>query len=885
MSLRSWFAALTRNVFHRDRVERDLNDELDAYVASVSTEKSRGGLSPAEAARAAAVENRGLESVKEQVRDVRAGERLDLIRRDLVFAARTLRKTPGFTIAAVLALALGIGATTAMLSVVNGVLLRPLPYADADRLVVILFKDRNPVSPQNFVDWRSQTRSFAELAAAEYWTPNLMGVEQPEKIDGLRLTAGMLPMLGVSPMLGRFFTAAEDTPGNEHVAVIGYGLWQRRFAGDSGIIGRTVLLDGERTTIIGVMPSTFQFAPFWATRAELWAPRAFDAATIANGGNSLRLFARLKPGISLQQARADLATVTARLDQQSPGSNRNATVQSLKTKVVGDVQTALLVLLVAVAFVLLIACANVAHMLLARAASRQRELGIRTALGATRGRLIGQMLVESVVLAVIGGLGGLLLAELGVRTLIAASPSSIPRVATVTIDLRVLLMTIGITAVTAIAFGLVPALRAAQVNLAETFRDGDRASSEGGGRARLRSVLVASEFALALVLLVGAGLMIRTFNALQHIDPGFDPRNVVTMAVSVTGTREADSTVRSAFYTEALTRIRAIPGVESASWINHVPIGGDLWGFSFAVVGQPKPKPGEVPNAAYRVVFPGYFRTMHASLLRGRDFTDADRVGAPKVVVINDYMAKRYWPGLDAIGKRILMDTSAITIVGVVKNMVREDWAAPAEEEFFFPYAQQHNYTGGDGSHFSYMTLVARAVCDAGRTCDAAALTAPIVNVVRGIDRNIPISGVSTMDALVSEATGDTRLYLALLGAFAIIAIVLASVGIYGVMSYSVARRTHEIGIRIALGAEPRGVLGMIVKQGMTVAVIGATAGVVVALGLTTLMSGLLYGVAPRDPVTFVGVIGVLCGVAFVASYVPARRATRIDPLAALRSD
>jgi predicted permease len=699
------------------------------------------------------------------------------------------------------------------------------------------------------------------------------------------MTAGMLPMLGVQPMLGRVFTPAEDTPGNEHVAVIGYGLWQRRFAGDKGIIGHSVLLDGERTTIIGVMPPTFHFAPFWATRAELWAPRAFDAATLANGGNSLRLFARLKPGVTLAQARADLATVTARLEQQAPGSNRGATVQLLKTKVVGDVQTALMVLLVAVAFVLLIACANVAHMLLARAASRQKELGIRTALGATRGRLIGLMLMESAVLAGVGGLLGLLLAQLGVRALIAASPSSIPRVATVSIDWRVLLMTLAVTASTAITFGLVPALRAAQVDLAETFKDGDRGSSEGSARARLRSVLVASEFALALVLLVGAGLMIRTFAALQRIDPGFDPRNVLTMAVSVTGTRESDSTVRQSMYVEALARIRSIPGVESASWINHVPIAGDVWGFGFAVEGRPKPKPGEIPNAAYRVIFPGYFHAMRATVLRGRDVSDADRAGTPRVVVINEFMAQKYWPDEDAIGNRIIMDTTAVTVVGVVKNMVRGDWAAPPAEEFFFPYAQQRGYVGNAASHFSYMTLVARATCDPGKTCDAAALATPIVNVLRNIDRNLPISDVRTMDSIVAGATGESRLYLVLLASFAIIAIALASVGIYGVMSYAVARRTHEIGIRIALGAEPFGVLRMIVRQGMAVALIGATVGAVLAAGLTSLMSGLLYGVAPRDPSTFAAVVGILCAVAFVASYIPARRATQIDPLAALRSE
>ena len=631
--------------------------------------------------------------------------------------------------------------------------------------------------------------------------------------------------------------------------------------------------------------ASFQFAPFWATHAEVFVPLPL-AANTNRGGQSLRAFARLRPGVTLEAARADLAAVTARLEREFPGTNKNVTVQSLKHKVVGDIQTPLLVLLVAVGLVLLIACANVAHMLLARAAFRQKELAIRTALGATRRRIVAQLLVESVLLALAGGVAGLLLAMWGVRALIAASPTIIPRVASVTIDGRVLVMTLLITATTSIVFGLLPALRAARVDLVDSFKDGDRGATEGARKSRLRSALVASEFALALVLLVGAGLMMRSFSALRAFDPGFDPRNVVTMTISVAGTKLDVPAARPAFFADALARVRALPGVESAGYINHLPIAGDQWGFPFAVEGRPKPKPGESPTAAYRVVVPGYFHAMRIPILRGRDISDADRLGAAQVVVINEFMAKTHWPGEDAIGKRITLDDSSwTTVVGVTKNTVREQWAAPDEEEMFLPFAQSRSFVTNPATRFAYLTLVARASCDGRPACDAAALTTPIARVVRTIDRNVAVSAVQTMSAVVGTATAESRFYVVLLGTFAAIALALAAVGIYGVMSYSVSRRTHEIGIRIALGAEPSRVLRLVVAQGTRVAAIGAGIGVVAAFGLTRLMSKLLYGVAPSDPVTFVVVTLVLCGVAVVASYLPARRATRIDPLSALRSD
>ncbi len=885
MSVLHRAASFLRTLVARERADRDLDAELRAYLEAVVAEKLRDGMPRDAAERAARIELGGMDVVKENARDARTGATVDVLVRDARFAARGLRRTPAFTIAAAVALALGIGATTALLSVVNAVLLRPLAYADADRLVVALHDGRNPVAPANFADWRAETRSFSGMAAAEYWTPDLTGGDDPSAINGLRITSGMLPLLGVPPLLGRVFTADEDQPGREFVTIISYGLWQRRFGGDSAVLRKSISLGGHVYRIVGVMPRTFQFAPFWATAAELWAPLVLGPEIAAGdrGGQSLRIFARLRPKVTLALARADLARVTTRLEHDYPGTNQNVQVVPLKDMVVGGIEAPLTILMVAVVFVLLIACANVAHMLLARSATRHRELAIRTALGATRRRLVVQMFVESVLLAIVGGAAGLALAVWGVRALVAASPAIIPRVANVTVDGGVLFMTIGITALTAITFGLLPALRVARVDLAQTFRDGDRASSDGLARGRMRSALVASEFTLALVLLVGAGLMIRSVMKLQQVDPGFDPRNVVTMLVSTVGTPAADSNRHASFYVDALSRVKAIPGVASASYVNHVPLGNEKWGVHFLVDGRPIPPRGQEPRATYRVVFPGYFATMRLPLLRGRDVAETDRLDAPGVVVVNEFMATKYWPGENPIGRRITLGARETTVVGVVKNDVRADWSAPPEEELFLPFFQQSRYVQGLGAS-RLMTLVARVTCTRSE-CDAAQLAPQIRAAIRSVEHNVPIFAVQTMRSLVDAANAESRFYLILLTGFAAIAVTLAAVGIYGVMSYAVSRRTHEIGIRIALGADPRSILGGVVRQGLTLATVGAGAGLVIAFALTRLMRGILYGVAPTDAVTFLAVTTLLFGVAGVASLIPARRATRVDPLEALRSD
>ena len=505
---------------------------------------------------------------------------------DLRYGVRSLVRTPGFAIIAIVALALGIGANTAIFSVVNAVLLRPLAYKDAGSLVTILHDGHDPVAVANYVDWRDQCRSFQSMAAAEYWRPNITRSDPPEHLLGLHVTQNLFPMLGVEPLLGRVFISGEDRKGFEHEVVLSYVLWMRRFAGDPGVLGRDITLDGETYTVVGVMPRDFKFAPFWAMHAELWVPAAFGDRVRDRGGNSLRVFARLKPGITLARARAEIVTVTARLERLYPGSNRGVQVTPLKEKVVGDIQTPLLMLLGACGFVLLIACANVAHMLLARTSDRQKEIAVRTALGAARSRIVAQFLTENLLLAVLGAGAGCLLALVGTRLLVVLSPGYIPRVETVGLDSRVLIFLLAVTTLTAILFGLVPAMHATVGSLGGALKQSGRGGGDGLWRNRMRSFFVASEFALAFMLLIGAGLMIRSFSALEAVDPGFNPENVLSMVVSVAGSNEALPEHRAVFYRQLLERVRALPGVQSAGAINHLPLRGDMWGWPFLIQGR-----------------------------------------------------------------------------------------------------------------------------------------------------------------------------------------------------------------------------------------------------------------------------------------------------------
>jgi putative ABC transport system permease protein len=884
MTVLSRLSSLWRNVVHKERGERELDEEMASYAALLADEKAARGATPEEARRQALIEMGGIEQVKENVREVRMGALLETVWQDARYGGRTLLRAPAFTAAALLALALGIGATTAIFSVVDAVLLRPLPYAHPERLAVVLHRGTRPVAPANFLDWRRQATAFERMGAAEYWQPNLGGTDRPEHVLGLHVTADILPMMGVAPLVGRAFTPEEDQPGREHEVVLSYSLWQRRFGGDPAVIGRPALLDGQKYTVVGVMPRGFEFPPFWATGAQLWAPMPFGERATSRRSQSLRVFARLAPGSTLDEARAQMASITARLEAEFPGTNREVTVRALDDIVVGGVRPALLVLLGAVGFVLLIACANVAHMLLARASVRHKEIALRFALGASRGRVVRQLLTESLLLAAVGGAAGLALAAAGLRALIAMSPGNLPRLETAGLDGRVLLVTAGLSLLTGIVFGLAPALQSSRAGVGSALREGERGSTSGAGRHRLRRLLMGSELALALVLLTGAGLMIRTFAALRAFDPGFRSGHLLTGVLSLTGARADEPAHRLPFYREVLERLRTEPGVVSASAINHLPLAGDLWGFPFHVEGLPPDAPGDAPSAAYRVVLPGYFATMGLPLVRGRDFDERDDAHAPGAIIVNQWLADRYWPGQDPIGKRLTLDAldkgpAWLTVVGVARNAARHDWAAPPENEMYLPLLQSADYLGVVRGPFSSLTLVVRTAGD-------PALLAPALrSAVWAADASVAVSDVQTMDEVVARSTASPRFYLLLLATFAGVALVLAAVGIYGVMSYSVARRRNEIGIRMALGAHPRTILRLVMGEAVRVSAAGAAAGLVAAVALTRSMSGLLYGVAPTDPATFAAVCALLTLVALVATYVPARRAIRVDPLAALRSE
>jgi putative ABC transport system permease protein len=808
---------------------------------------------------------------------------MEAILQDLRHAGRMLFNKPGFAALAVIALALGIGANSAIFSVVNAVLLRSLPYDAPERLAMVWGTtpqaDRASVSPADFLDYRERNEVFEQVAAFTAGGFTLTGAGDPEQIRGARVSADFFSVLGARPAAGRAFRAEDDEPGAGRVVVFSQKLWQRRFNSDEGIIGKSVNLNGQSFTVVGIMPAEFQFTVpgIFRSPAELWTPSALVKDNTTRGNRYLRVIGRLKPGVSLERAQADLAAIAGQLQQEYPGTNKGMGVRlvGLHEQIVGNVRPALLILLGTVAFVLLIACANVANLLLARAASRHKEIAIRMALGATRARLARQLITESMLLALIGGAFGILLALWGTDVLVSLSPANLPRVKEVGVDRYVLAFTLLISVLTGVLFGLAPALQASKPDLNEALKEGSRGSSENLGRGSLRRLLVIFEMAAALVLLIGAGLMVKSFLRLSEVNAGFDPRNVLTVTLSLPRAKYKEPRAQAAFFREAFERIEGLPGVESVGAINDLPLGGDRDSAAFAIEGRPAPPPGERPSTEWRLVNPDYFKAMSIPLLRGRAFTEDDAIDSPPVVVINDSFARRFFPNEDPVGRRIILDLTisnatpvAREVVGVAGDVRDLGLDAEPKPEVYAPYLQET---------VPYMALMVKA------KADPAALGAAVRGEVSAIDKDQPISGIQGMEQVIKDSVGGRRFNMTLFAIFAAVALLLAAVGIYGVMAYSVTRRTHEIGIRMALGASSRDVLRLVLGQGMALALIGMVVGLAVSAALTRVMSSLLYEVSATDPLTFAAIPLLLAGVALLACYIPARRAMKVDPMVALR--
>ena len=795
---------------------------------------------------------------------------------DVRYGLRVLRKRPGFTAVAVLALALGIGANTAIFSVVEAVLLRPLPY-DRPEQLVWMFEDAPDVpnrwvSYPNFLDWRARSRSFEAMSTIRGWALTLTGAGGgPESLNARMVSAEYFDVMRARPLLGRGFLLEEDRPGGPPVTVLSHGFWQRRFGGDEAVIGQTLTLDGRPFTVVGVMPPEFRHQgppPLWVLMGQWAAEEGWMERDVRIGGY---VVARLRGGVTIEQARADMASVKEGLTRESPYTNAGHVIRvvPLQESMVGGSRTPLLLMFGAVALVLLIACANVANLLLARATTRRRELAIRTALGAGRGRLLRQLLVESLLLAAMGGAAGLLLAWWGVDLLRAAEPAGVPRAAGAEVNLRVALFTCGVTLLTGVVFGLAPAWRASREAVADALKAG--APSAGGAPGgRLRGALVVTEIALAFVLLAGAGLLARSVILLLNAKPGFDPENVLTMSVALPSQRYRNKEEINRFHRELLGRVSALPGVEAASVSNSLP-GLPSWQTDIAVEGRPANKAGEELNVDWSIVSERYFEVMRIPVLKGRAFTEREaREGTP-VVLVDENLARRFWPGEEAVGKRIKYDSptphEVIGVVGNVKNFGSE---AEGRIRIYTPLGR---FDLGRGLSISLRS----------RPGGAEALAPAVAREIHAIDKDLPVAAVASMSQIFRREAGPRRFNAALLGALAALALLLAGIGIYGVMAYAVAQRTHEIGVRVALGAQGRDVLRLVVGQGMRLALLGVGVGLVAALALTRLMSSLLYGVAPTDPLTFSAIALLLAAVALLACLVPARRATKVDPMVALR--
>ena len=810
---------------------------------------------------------------------------MSALTQDLRFGLRMLVENPGFTAVAVLTLALGIGANTAIFSVVNAVLFRELPYRDARQLVIVWEENlprgwhTNIVSAANFGDWKRQNTVFSDMAAVDPTSFNLAGVGEPMEIQGERVTANLFELLGVQPTLGRAFSAGDDNPSSPHAAVISYGLWQRNFGGDAGAIGRQISLDGSSHTIVGIMPANFSdaYTTFLGVHGQVWVP-GLDIRSRGRTDHAYLALARLKPGVTRQHAQAEMDTIASRIERQYPENKGwSVAVVGMHDQIVALARPALLVLIAAVAFVLLIACVNLANLLLTRAARREREIALRSALGASSSRILRQLMTESVLLALFGGILGVLIAAAATKALIAFSPPLLFMIAPgfdfASLNGTALGFAALLTIATGFLFGFAPAVGMSGRHLIESLKGSGRGTAVDARSHRWHGLLVTAEFALAFVLVIGAGLMIRTLERLTHFDLGFDPHNVLTLRIPLRGSHYRDQRVEEAFFKQLVDRVEVLPGVVCASVSRGLPIEGQD-GMNFVTEENPNPRPEDIPAANYIVAGPNYFRTMGIPLRQGRPFSEADTEASQRVVIVNEELVREYWPRQNPIGKRLKTGSDPqlpwLTIIGVAGNVRTEGPDVGFEPELYVPYTQPPWLL--DPRHLLVRT--------AG---DPLAMARAVRREVIALDSSIPIADVRPLDQVAGEPAALRQFLMTLLAVFAAVALALAGVGIYGVVAYSVAQRTHEFGIRMALGAQRGSVLRLVVKQGVLRACIGLGVGAVTALELAHFMTSLLFHVQPTDPATFAAVAGILFSLGLLASCIPARRATKVDPIEALR--
>ena len=868
-------------VFGSTRSERELSAEIESHLQLHIDDNLRAGMSPVEARRRAVIALGGVEGTKEAYRDRRGLPAFESLVRDLRYGVRSLFKTPGFAVAGVVILGLGIGVNSAIFTVVNAVVLKPLPFADADRIMRLwhtpppgLFT--TPVfalSPANFIDWEAQSDVFEAMAIYRGGRRTMTGQGEPDAVRIIRGSASFLPVFGASPILGRGFSRDEDREGGPRTAILSDHFWRTRFGSDPNVLGKTITLDRVPHTIVGVVAP-----PAIAEETQAWLPLQWTAEeqAVRNNHNYLGV-AKLKPGIEVARAQADLTAISDRLAVQYPDDNKGwgALVRPLHEDMIGDVRTSLLVLLGAVALVLLIACANLANLMLVRTHARAKEIAVRNALGASRVRVIQQLLAEGLVLGAGGGLAGFAAAYYGVDLLKLAFGTALPRAGEITVDMRVLIFTTTIALATGLLAAFVPAWQLTGRDANEALKTGPGRGNSSSGDGRLRNLLVVSEVALALMLLIGAGLLMRSLSGLRGVDPGFDSSHVLTATVDIPEAKYSTPEQRNQFFDRAIENVRAVPGVASAAWIDSLPFQGGSTQY-VAVEGQPAMKESEMPVVAVRLPSPGYFETARIRFVAGRDFTAADGLGRPRVLIVSENTAKKFFPGQDPIGKHItltMMTKEPARIVGVVREvkMGSLDESESSSETAVYAPAAQFGYSGA--------VLAVRTIPEPRN------LIRSVMGAIRAVDPEQPVLDIATLDEIVEESLGQRPLAMMLLAAFATLALVLASVGIYSVLAYTVRQRVREIGIRMALGAPVKGVLGMIVVEGLKPTLLGVGIGLMLAAALVRVMATLLFGVSQHDPGTFAGVAAIMLAVGVIATIVPAYRAARVDPIVTLRSE